>query len=125
MSGVKKLKGKNILFTFDDGFKSNLMVEKILNKFEIKAIFFVPSDFISIGSPVEAKKFIKNNILDNDIPSDFKYLRNMQYKDLRYLIKRGHTIGAHSKTHANLNKIKEPKKLNDEIINSAKILEKN
>lgn len=125
LSGVKKLRGKNILFTFDDGFKSNLIVEKkILNKFGIKAIFFVPSDFISIGSPIKAKKFIKKNILDKDIPSDFKYLRNMQYKDLRYLIKNGHTIGAHSKTHINLNKIRKKKKLNDEIIDSAKILEK-
>ncbi len=125
LNGVKKLKGKNILFTFDDGFKSNLVVEKkILNKFGIKAIFFVPSDFISIGSPVKAREFIKNNILDKDIPSDFKFLRNMHYKDLKYLIKRGHTIGAHSKTHANLSKIKQKKKLNDEIVNSAKILEK-
>ena len=125
LSGIKKLKGKNILFTFDDGFKSNLIVEKkILNKFGIKAIFFVPSDFISITSPIKAKKFMKNNILDKNIPSDFKYLRNMQFRDLQYLIKKGHTIGAHSKTHANLNKIKEKKKLNDEIVNSAKILEK-
>ena len=112
LSGVKKLRGKNILFTFDDGFKSNLTVEKkILKKFGIKAIFFVPSDFIRIGSSIKAKKFIKKNILDKDIPSDFKYLRNMQFKDLRYLIKSGHTIGAHSKTHVNLNKIRKKKKI--------------
>ena len=45
------LKGRNLLVTFDDGFKSNFYVEKkILSKFNIKAIFFVPSNFIKLKS---------------------------------------------------------------------------
>ena len=49
LSGIKKLKGKNILFTFDDGFKSNLIVEKkILNKFGIKAIFLYQATLLAL-----------------------------------------------------------------------------
>ena len=91
---------------------------------ELRQFSLYQATLLALVHPLKQKVY-KKNILDKDIPSDFKYLRNMQYKDLRYLIKKGHTIGAHSKTHANLNKIREKKKLNDEIINSAKILEKN
>ena len=54
--GKKKLKGKNLLLTFDDGFKSNYTVEKnILRKLNIKSIFFVPSDFIKFKSSKNLK----------------------------------------------------------------------
>ena len=120
-----KLKGKNVLLTFDDGFNSNYLVaKKILDKLKIKAIFFVPSDFIKINSALKAKKFIRNNILDQRLPSDFSTLNNMSIQDLKQLIKNGHTIGGHSKTHANLGSIYDTKKLKNEIINSAGYLEK-
>ena len=46
IKGTKKLSGKNLLLTFDDGFKSNFIVaNEILKKLDIKGIFFVPSDF--------------------------------------------------------------------------------
>ncbi len=121
----KVLKGRNLLVTFDDGFKSNFYVEKkILNRLGIKAIFFVPSDFIKISSERESQSFIKENILDHVKPRNFKKLRNMSVKDLKMLIKRGHSIGCHTKTHANLAQIKSTFKLKKEIIESSKNLEK-
>ena len=48
----------------------------------------------------------------------------MTIKNLKELIKNGHLIGAHSKTHANLGLINNNKKLKNEIINSAQYLEK-
>ena len=121
----KVLKGRNLLVTFDDGFKSNFYVaKKILNRLGIKAIFFVPSDFIKISSKQKSQNFINKNILDHIKPKDFKQLRNMSVKDLKILIKRGHSIGCHTKTHANLGLIKSTLKLKREIIESSKNLEK-
>jgi len=119
----KILKGRNLLVTFDDGFKSNFIVEKeILDKLGIKAIFFVPSDFIKLNSYKKSQKFINNNILDHIKPKDFKKLKNMTVHDLKILLKKGHEIGCHTKTHANLGQINDITKLKKEIIKSAKIL---
>ncbi len=123
--GKKKLKGKNILLTFDDGFYSNYLAAKnILSKFNIKAIFFVPSDFVKIRKGTKARYFIKKNILDQELPRDFKSVKNMNFKNLRILIKNGHYIGSHSKTHANLGLLSNNKILRNEIIQSTKDLEK-
>ncbi|WP_415323603.1 polysaccharide deacetylase family protein [Candidatus Pelagibacter sp. Uisw_127] len=125
MNGKQKLKGKNILLTFDDGFNSNFLIaEKILKKLKIKAIFFVPSDFIKINSSSKARIFIKKNILDQILPSDFNFVKNINTTNLKKLIKNGHLIGAHTKTHANLALISDNRKLKNEIINSAHNLEK-
>ena len=119
------LKGRNLLVTFDDGFKSNFFVEKkILNKLKIKAIFFVPSDFIKFNSHQKSQRFINKNILDHTKPKDFKRLRNMSVKELKVLIKKGHTIGCHTKTHANLGLIKSTLGLKKEIIESSNNLKK-
>ena len=119
------LKGRNLLVTFDDGFKSNFYVEKkILSKLNIKAIFFVPSDFVKLKSFKKSQKFITENILDHIRPKDFKTLTNMSIKDLKILSKKGHMIGCHTKTHANLGLIKNISRLKNEIIESSKILEK-
>ncbi|MAZ07794.1 MAG: polysaccharide deacetylase [Rickettsiales bacterium] len=123
--GKKKLKGKNVLLTFDDGLNSNFLIaNKILKKLNIKAIFFVPSDFVKIRSARQARIFMKKNILDQKLPKDFKYTRNMSFKDLKQLIDSKHQIGAHSKTHANLGFISNQKILNNEILQSAKFLER-
>ena len=119
------LKGRNLLVTFDDGFKSNFYVEKkILSKFNIKAIFFVPSNFIKLNSHKKSQKFITENILDHIRPKDFKTLKNMSIQDLKILSKKGHVIGCHTKTHANLGLIKNTSRLKEEIIESSKTLEK-
>ena len=125
ISAKKKLKGKNILLTFDDGFYSNYLVaKKILNKLNIKAIFFVPSDFIKIKKNSTARYFIKKNILDQEIPKDFQYIKNMNFKNLKTLVKNGHYIGSHSKTHVNLGLLSNDKILKKEIIQSTEDLEK-
>ncbi len=117
------LKGRNLLVTFDDGFKSNFFVEKqVLDRLKIKAIFFVPSDFIKFNSIKKSQKFLNNNILDHIKPKDFKKLRNMTINDLRTLLKKGHEIGCHTKTHANLGQINDISKLKKEIIKSSKFL---
>ena len=94
----KFLKGKNLLITFDDGFKSNFYIAKtILKSLNIKAVFFVPSDFIKIKKNSNLKTFVKKNIFDNQTIKDYKKLKNMTTRDLKSLIKDGHTIGCHTK----------------------------
>jgi len=121
-----KLKGRNLLITFDDGYYSNRIVAKnILNPLEIKAIFFVVSDFVDIENREEARKYISTNIYPSldlkDIPKSYY---NMKWSHLKQLIKDGHSIGAHTKTHAKLSEIKSKNDLRDEIVNSADYMEK-
>jgi len=102
--GDMPITGDNVLITFDDGFISNSIIAKeILNPLEIKAVFFVVSDFVDLTSNSNSRKFIAKNIMPGqnieDIPED---LTNMGWKDLKELVKNGHTIGCHTKTHERL-----------------------
>ncbi len=124
LSGKKKLKGKNLLLTFDDGFKSNFDVEKeVLKKLNIKCIFFVPTEFIKINSLKKSKNFLSNNILD--IHSEkTKELKNMSVENIKLLLKKGHVIGSHTRTHLNLGKIKNLSILKKEVLGSSNDLKK-
>jgi len=121
----KRLSGKNLLITFDDGFKSNYFIAmKILNKLNIKGIFFVPSDFIQIKSKKKAFNFAKKNILDNLYKNKDSKIYNFSISNMKSLVTAGHTIGCHSKSHANLGSLKNKQKLNEEILESANRLKK-
>ena len=114
------------MITFDDAFKSQkIITEKFLDPLNIKALFFIVSDFVKISSKDEAHKFIKKNFfkdqnLDHNIDLE---ANNMSLDDLRYLVSKGHTIGGHTKTHKQLSKIKDKDTLIKEIIDSKKFLE--
>ena len=115
--GKKKIKNKQLLLTFDDGFKSNFVVARnILKKLNIKAIFFIPFEFISKKNKKEKKKFIKNNL---KIKNYKKTHDNMNLNDLKSLLKMKHSIGAHTFSHRNLKYVNNKKMLNYEIIKSA------
>ena len=118
----RNIKGRNLLLTFDDGFKSNCVIaKKILNKYKIKAIFFIPVKFIKLKNKKQKIKFIKNNLKLNHIN---KNMDNMNLEDLRYLKKNGHEIGSHTYSHINLKRIKSIDILNDEIFKKNKDVEK-
>lgn len=117
---------KSILITFDDSYKSQKIVtEKYLDPLDIKALFFIVSDFVNIATKEEAHLFIKKNFFPNNdsIKLDNNTF-NMSISDLKKLLNNGHTIGGHTKTHAKLSQIKDEKKLVNEIILSKKSLEK-
>ena len=114
--------GKNILLTFDDGYKSMLNVNKILNELEISAIFFVISDFVNLSKRDNPTNFVHKNI-DPDISPNQIY-ENLNWKDLQYLLEEGHTIGAHTKSHKRLTDINDIELLKEEIINSSIEIEK-
>jgi peptidoglycan/xylan/chitin deacetylase (PgdA/CDA1 family) len=126
MNGNKSYREDHVLLTFDDGFKSNRkLAEKILHKHNIKAVFFITSEFINCIDRNSQKMFIANNIYKGsmsprDVPSN---LGPMSWDDLGFLIKEGHMIGAHSKTHRYLSEEVIENVLKDEIIDSADFLE--
>lgn len=117
--------GNNLMITFDDGMLSNLTIaEKILNKLDIKAIFFVINEFVKIKDSNKARKFASEFLIPgsnvNDIPTTW---RNLQWEDLKTLIKHGHTIGHHTNMHTRLSNCNSKSELEKEIIISAKEIE--
>lgn len=129
ISGKKLLKGRNVLLTFDDGFLSNrLVADKILNKFNIKALFFVVSNFVSKETYEEQQSFIKNNLYpswrEHDYPSNINEMKSMNLEDLKHLVDCGHTIGFHTSNHLDLSSLDESSDLHNEVVEGALLLEK-
>lgn len=119
----KKIQGKNILITFDDGYESQyVFAKKVLKKHKIKTIFFVINNFIFINE-YEKKKFIQKKLFPNIRNIDFKKFNNIKLDQLKDLINQGHTIGAHTRSHARLSEIQDKDILTDEIISAADDLE--
>jgi peptidoglycan/xylan/chitin deacetylase (PgdA/CDA1 family) len=119
-----KVKGRKILLTFDDGFKSNRFVaENILNEKGIKAIFFIVSDFFGINKKSPKYHKLIKNIYPKG-PNINELSESMHQKDIQFLINTGHTIGCHSATHQILSKIISEKELRKELLNSKNNLEK-
>lgn len=113
-----------LLLTFDDGFASNRHVaETILNPMGIKALFFIVSEFAALSETAEWRSFVAQNIYPGLQPKDVPaHWRNMTYDDLAYLLDTGHSIGAHTASHARLSTV-APIDLAAEIILSADVLE--
>ena len=113
-----------IVLTFDDGFKcQKKLVDECLNPRNLKALFFVPTEFIGLTGE-DAFEFTKFNFYPDSEP---RKLPNggydaMTWNDLHSLVSDGHIIGGHTATHPKLSKISEPELLS-EIIDSADLLE--
>ena len=125
MEGEFPLKRNSLLITFDDGFKSSkLATAQCLAPSNIKALFFVCSDFLNL-SDTEGRKFTAEKIYDGAMPAeqigDFQLPMNVQ--DLKDLLAEGHMVGSHSANHARLSKIIDSSKLESEIITAADKLE--
>lgn len=111
-------KGKYILLTFDDGFKSNRKIaEETLKKYNIKALFFIVSDFI--GQKFNSSKYnlIINNIYPNG-PSENELSEPMDVNDIEFLLSNGHQIGCHTFSHQMLSKLNSKEELEKELIKS-------
>ena len=121
INGEETIQKNSLLLTFDDGFSSNRRIaEKILNPRGIQALFFVVSELVAIEDPEEARQFIARQIQPGASKEKLpNYVGNMKWADLEALLEQGHTIGAHSRTHARLSEIKSSSSLIDEIVSSA------
>lgn len=125
VAGSEPIVEDSLLLTFDDGFASNRVVaEKVLHPMGIRAIFFVVSGFVDLPSCGDAHAFIAKGIR-TDLPPALMptHWQNMDWRDLEYLLASGHTIGAHTATHARLSQLTGYDALEAEIISSADLLE--
>jgi peptidoglycan/xylan/chitin deacetylase (PgdA/CDA1 family) len=125
LTGTEPLIKDCLMLSFDDGFSSNRRVaESILNPMGIHALFFVVSEFVDLNENDDWKgfvsKFIYPSIKTDEVPT---HSQNMNWSDLNFLLETGHTIGAHTGTHARLTELPIDT-LNAEIIESANTLER-
>jgi len=124
IDGILPVEKDSLLLTFDDGFIScRNVAENILKKLDIKALFFIVSEFVS-QSENDCRTFVAKNINPQMQPEHVPdYCRNMSVDDLNYLLEQGHTIGAHTANHARLSNL-SGQELEKEIVDSADHLEK-
>lgn len=112
-----------ILVTFDDGFRSQVATaEKVLDRYAIKAIFFVCPGLMNIpvGRQDEAvAKYVFDGRLSEAVPAETKL---MSWSATESLLASGHTIGSHTALHRRLSEL-APEELDAEIVGSADLLE--
>ncbi|MFZ6665281.1 polysaccharide deacetylase family protein [Peijinzhouia sedimentorum] len=114
-----------LLLTFDDGILSNMDCLDLLDKFNVKALFFVVPNFIKA---IEPQKFYRQNIRfepHDRLEITSRDMSPISIKDLSHLVDRGHTIGHHTASH-DLREISkwDEDKIEHEIISSKNELEK-
>ena len=115
---------KNLLLTFDDGFKSNYIFAKtILKKLKIKGVFFIVTDLINSNNYIK-KLTIKNIFPEKRLLNNSKY-SVMSWNNVRDLEKMGHIIGSHTKSHLRLSDIKLVHDLKEQIIAPIGVFKKN
>ena len=108
---IKKNEDKQIIITFDDGYKDVFYnALPILKKYNFKATCFLVTNFIG-----------KFNSWDEKI-NNYKKKELMNYQDINEWISNGMSIGSHSHSHSDLTKISE-ESLVKELEFSKKILE--
>jgi peptidoglycan/xylan/chitin deacetylase (PgdA/CDA1 family) len=86
-----------VAFTFDDGFEEcYIKIIPVLNKFNIKAAFFINPSFVN-GDENYKRKFLSEIVFTN---SDKK---SMTWNQIKELHNQGHVIGSHTMDHYRLN----------------------
>ncbi len=93
-----------VLFTFDDGRESNYAVAApLLEQMGVRGLFFVVPDFIGLRGD-QARDFYYSRIDIRGLPQarDEEVWTPMNPQQLHDLARRGHSIGSHTLSHANL-----------------------
>ena len=119
---------KVILMTFDDGFLSSYTAaKKILNNYNIKAIFFVPTGILDLKSDSEMLHFTKHNVYFDTIdskdlvPEEYRYMNLEQLLDLK---NDGHMICPHTHSHTWIKNITNKEMVEKELVEPKRTVEK-
>ena len=105
-----------VLFTFDDGRESNYTVAApVLESMGTRGLFFVVPQFIGLTGQ-EARTFYYSNIDIRGLPASKceEQWTPMNPDQLADLVRRGHSVGNHTLSHANLSGL-STSQLRDEI----------
>lgn len=122
----KKIDGQFLLITFDDGLLSSYFAaKKILSRYNLKAIFFVPTKILELKSKEEMKDFVSRSIYFGETSGD--NLREEEYltmgkEEILDLHREGHVILPHTHTHRKLADIDTSEMVEREIVKPKMIL---
>ncbi len=114
-----------VLVTLDDGFASGrLAAEAVLAPLGIRAVFFIPTDFVDATTQARRMDVIRNGLFAGrrDVSEDAERFAPMSWQDLATLGRQGHAIGSQTKTHRRLSLLSRDQ-LRDEIEGSAVVIE--
>jgi peptidoglycan/xylan/chitin deacetylase (PgdA/CDA1 family) len=102
----------SVSITFDDGYASNCRTAlPLLIKERIPTTYFVTSDCVLKRKPFEHDLKMGNHFEPNTL------------EQLREMAKAGIEIGAHTRTHADLGRVQDPRILCDEVITAGEELQ--
>lgn len=111
-----------VLLTFDDGLASNFLVAApVLESLGLRGLFFVNPGFAELNGPA-AKAFFLDRLADSRdkslSPEDWTPMTSAQIAELA---RRGHSIGNHTYSHADLSRAASGS-LSHEIVHSRNVL---
>ncbi len=103
-----------IVFSIDDGFRSGLGMAEILEELGARACFFICPSIIGETDPKKIEVFCKTRLHVTARPF-------LSWDEIARLLARGHEVGSHTMTHADLGKL-PPAQIEEEVYVSYEVL---
>jgi peptidoglycan/xylan/chitin deacetylase (PgdA/CDA1 family) len=100
---------RTVAITFDDCYRDNLHAAQVLAEFGLPACFFVPTQYVGTDHIFEWDRGLKT-------------MPNLNWDDLREMVRLGHDVGSHTVSHADLGVV-GPDEARRELRDSKKTLE--
>lgn len=110
-----RVRGRELVMTFDDGFKNQLRAALLLAEHGMSACFFLITDLVSAGSERTAQICHERLHLPRPV-------QPLDWEDAAELLELGHEVGSHTRSHPNLVDL-GPAKLEEELRSSKEELE--
>src|SRR6266550_1004217 len=87
--------GRFLALSFDDGFAYNVRAAGIMKELGVSGCFFLATGIIGVTDAESVAEFCRTNL--KHAPVEF-----MGWRDVERLLRDGHEVGGHTRTHANL-----------------------
>lgn len=108
----------NILLTFDDGYQSWWRtIAPLLFEYKYKALFFINSGLLDVADDTEAQtEYVREKLLLTRVRE------TISWDEVKMLLEEGHCLGGHTVDHANVAKLRKPKR-EEEILGDKERIE--